>query len=331
MIYKKVARIEKKISAIGIGCWPFSGPGVWDNYNDADTEAAVHTALDMGLNFFDVAPVYGRGYAETILGKCLKSYGVNRDDIVIASKGGLVWDPADPKECYRNLSRESLLEEIDRSLSRLQTDYIDIYQMHWPDTSIPIQETMETLNEIKATGKIHHIAVSNFTLAQLKESEKYAEVDSYQGLYNLLENNPSHYHGIELGYRSEDEIIPYCKERGMCFLPYSPLMQGVLSGRWKRDNNFSANDIRNENPRLCGEAFYPYYDAVEELKAYGATIDRTVLEIAMNWLVQNDGVTCVISGARNEGQIRANLSTIERPLTEEQLARVNEIVAPLGE
>lgn len=330
MIYKSVKNIEKKISAIGVGCWPFSGPGVWDGYSDENSTATIHKAIDLGINFFDVAPVYGRGYAERILGKSLKGY-VDRSEIVVASKCGLVWDPEKPEDAFNNLTRESLMEEIERSLDRLQMDYIDIYQLHWPDTKTPLEETMDTLNEMKKKGLIRHIAVSNFTMPQVREAAKYAQLDSYQGLYNLLENNPSHYHGIELGYRTEDEILPYCREHGMAFLPYSPLMQGVLTGTFKRDNNFSANDVRRENPKLCGEAFYPYYDAVEQLKEYGKIIDRTVLEIAMNWLVQNDAVTCVISGATTVEQIQQNVDTLDKTLTEEQLEKVNQIVAVLGE
>ena len=330
MIYKKVSRIEKKISAIGIGCWPFSGPGVWDQYSDENSINTIHAAIDQGVNFFDVAPVYGRGYAESILGKALKKY-VNREEIVIASKCGLTWDPENPKEVFNDLTAKSLHQEIDRSLNRLQLDYIDIYQLHWPDTKTPLAETMGALNEMKKQGKIRHIAVSNFTMAQIKEAQRYAELDSYQGLYNLLEKNPSSYHGIELGYRTQDEILPYCRANGMAFLPYSPLMQGVLTGCFQRDNNFSANDIRTENPKLCGTAFYPYFDIVEELKAYGKAIDRTVLEIAFNWLVQNDAVTCVISGATTVEQITANVRTLSRPLSADQLAKVDAIVAPLNE
>ncbi len=330
MIYKNVKNIEKKISAIGIGCWAFSGPGVWDSYSDEKSLETLQASIDLGVNFFDVAPVYGRGYAEKVLGNAIKGY-VDRDTIVIASKCGLTWDKNNPKEVFNDLSRNSILREIDESLDRLQTSYIDIYQLHWPDPKTPLEETMLTLKELKEIGKIRHIGVSNFTMEQIQNSEKYDVIDSYQGLYNLLEKNPSTYHGIPLGYRSGDEIMPYVKEKGMAFLPYSPLMQGVLCGKFKRDNNFSADDIRNENPKLVGTEFHKYYDIVEELKKYGKEINRTVLDMAFNWLVQDDKVTCVIGGASSKDQIQQNIDTIENPLSAEQIQKINEITKPLDE
>ena len=163
MIYKKVQRIKEEISAIGIGCWGFGGD--WDTTDDGRSFEIVNTAIEEGVNLIDVAPVYGWGHSEEIIGKILKENG-KRSQVLIASKGGLLWN--EKHETRNNLSKESLLWEIDQSLTRLQTDYIDIYQMHWPDPAVPLEETAEALTELKKAGKIRYIGLSNFAQADRK-------------------------------------------------------------------------------------------------------------------------------------------------------------------
>lgn len=207
MKYKQVKAIpDRQFSVVGFGCWAASGPSVWNDSSDANSILAMQKAYDFGVNFFDVAPVYGLGHAETILGKALKS--LDRSSYMIASKCGLVWDES--KDVNVNLSKESIFKEIDESLKRLQTDYIDIYQIHWPDPDTDIVETMEALAEVKESGKVRYVGVSNFSLEELEKAKAVMQVVSFQGLYNMLEHNPSHYHNIPLDYKVKDKVLHYC-------------------------------------------------------------------------------------------------------------------------
>lgn len=188
MIYKKVKMIQEEISAIGIGCWGFGGD--WDTSDEQKAINIIHAAMDLGINLFDVAPVYGWGTSERILGKALK--GGRREKVIIASKAGLTWTK--PHETQNNLSKANLMREIDESLTRLQTDYIDIYQMHWPDPNTPLEETADALNELKKAGKIRYVGLSNFKQEDVEKMMTMVEVNCQQSLYNMLERNPKSYH-----------------------------------------------------------------------------------------------------------------------------------------
>ncbi len=316
--------MDYEFSAIGLGCWGLSGQSVWENSNDADSVRVVHEALEAGINFFDVAPVYGMGHAEEILGKALTGY--DRDKIIVASKCGLVWD--DKNNISNNLSKDSILTEIDESLKRLQLDYIDIYQLHWPDPNTDLEETVEAIQSLKSSGKIKHLGVTNFSMDDVKRIMSMEEVASQQGLYNMMERNATSYHNIPLEYRAEDEMIPMCKANGQAFFPYSPLFQGLLTGTFQDKDNFSENDIRSSNPKLNGEAFKVYYDAVQKLNAIARRIGRPLNELALNWLLYEEGVTSIISGATNPSHIRANVSAMTWELDDVTKAEVDTIVDP---
>ncbi|TVX96256.1 aldo/keto reductase [Cohnella terricola] len=323
MRYRQVASMDLKFSEVGLGCWAFSGDSVWDGYDKRSSIATIHEALDAGIQFFDVAPIYGFGQAERVLGEALA--GRSRDSVVIASKCGLVWD--DAKRDRIDLSGASIRDEIEASLCRLQTDYIDLYQMHWPDPLTPIEETMDMLVQLKEQGKIRYIGASNYSISLNEEANRYGPIASQQSLYNMIERNPSTYHAISLTYRTEAEILPYCKEHGQAFFPYSPLFQGLLSGRFEPEGNFSEQDVRNNNPKLRGDRFTQYYKLIESLTRYSAeSIGRPMNEVAINWLLHRNEVTSVICGAQTPEQIRANAKASEWRLTDQQFAHLNDIV-----
>jgi len=322
MIYKKVAKIEEKISAIGIGCWNMGGD--WDSSDEKTSIDIIHAAVDMGINFFDVAPVYGWGASETILGKALK--GSLRDEVLIASKGGLLWDRL--HHTTNNLSKESLLKEIDDSLRRLQTDHVDIYQMHWPDPNVPLEETAEALTILKQAGKIRYVGLSNFSAADVETMMSYISVDCQQGLYNMLERNPQTYHGIPLEYKTEAEILPQVKKYGQAYLPYSPLFQGLLAGKFLNGIDFSANDIRNANPKLSGEQFEVYRAGAQKIKDFADAIGRPMNEVALNWLRQKEEITSIIGGASSVAQLEKNIRCTTWDLTQEELKQLDLILAP---
>lgn len=323
MIYKKVARIEEQISAIGIGCWNMGGD--WDSSEEKNSIGIIHAAIGMGINFFDVAPVYGWGVSETILGKALKVDGL-RNKVLIASKGGLLWN--EKHETENNLSKESLLKEIDASLTRLQTDHVDIYQMHWPDPAAPLEETAEALDIMKKAGKIRYVGLSNFSQKDVETMMGYISVDCQQSLYNMLERNPTSYHGIPLEYLTEKEVLPNVKKYGQAFLPYSPLFQGLLAGKFLDGVDFSKRDIRNENPKLVGEQFKVYQEGARKLKAFADGAGHPMNEVALNWLRQKEEVTSIIGGTSSVGQLEKNIHCTSWDLTEGELREIDKILEP---
>jgi len=321
MQYKKVKMIKEPISAIGIGCWNFGGD--FDSSDDRVSDKIVHAAIDHGINLFDVAPVYGWTHSEIVLGKALKG---RRDKVLIASKCGLTWN--EKHETKNDLSKKNILREIDESLTRLQTDHIDIYQLHWPDHETPIAETVEALQMIKDDGKIKYIGLSNFSPADVQTFMSMIEINAQQSLYNMLERNTRSYHGIPLEYRTEKDVLPVVLKEGQAFLPYSPLFQGLLAGKFTLENKFSARDIRSANPKLSGEAFMEYYACYEKLKAVADQIGKPINELAINWLRQKEEVTCIIGGASSIAQLDKNVEAVEWDIADETMTQIDAIIEP---
>ena len=323
MIYKQVKKIKEPISAIGIGCWNFGGD--WDCSDDSNTEKIVLSAIDQGINFFDIAPVYGFSHSETVLGSILKKHGL-RNKVMIASKCGLRWG----EDCVtrNDLSKASILWEIDQSLTRLQTDHIDIYQLHWPDHNTPIEETVEVLKQLQVAGKIRYVGLSNFSQKDAEHFESLMEIHSQQSLYNMLERNTDSYHHIPLEYKTEKEVLPHVKAHGQAFMPYSPMFQGLLSGKFKKDLNFSDRDIRNQNPKFSLPLFERYYKAACSLNDLAKKIGHPLNEISLNWLRQKPEVTSIIAGAGTPEELTENLHCLTWDLTEEMFAEIETIIAP---
>lgn len=322
MIFKKVKRVEVEISAIGIGCWNFGGD--WDKGNDNKAETIVHAAIDGGINLFDVAPVYGWFHAEKVLGNALK--GGLRQKVLIASKCGLRW--GNDHVTINDLSRDNILQEIDSSLERLQTDYIDIYQLHWPDPSTPIEETAQVLAEIKKAGKIRHIGLSNFAQEDVETFMKLVDIDAQQGLYNMLERNTDSYHNIPLQYRTEKEMLPTVRKYGQAFLPYSPLFQGLLAGAFNKGLPFSSKDIRNQNPKFSDENFGKYHEASIKLQGIADDMGRPLVQMALNWLRQIPEVTSIINGVSSLRQLESNIASTHWDIAPEYMNKINEVIAP---
>lgn len=313
-----IPHLDQQVSVVGFGCWALSGPDVWTSGNDDLGTAAVRSALELGINFFDVAPVYGLGHAEEVLGRALAA---DREDVVIATKCGLVWDESG--SVTNDLTGPSLLQEIDASLRRLQTDYVDIYQMHWPDPSTPVEESMQALLAIQASGKVRHIGVSNFSVAETRRALDVGPLATYQGLLNLLEPNAGSYHGIPLEYRAFDEVLPFAAEHDIAFLPYSPIMQGLLSDSYDPDE-VGPQDVRRENPNLFGPNAETYLDAAARLRRLAREMNRPLEQIAVNWLTAQRGMGPVIAGAETPEQVAATAAAGTWELTPEEVEAVTE-------
>lgn len=325
MKYRKVKKINRDISILGLGCWAFSGKEVWQDCVDSESLKVIEVAIDNGINYFDVAPVYGFGHAETILGKGLRH--VEREKVIIGTKCGLIWD--DNKHITNCLKKNSIEKEIDESLKRLGVEYIDIYQLHWPDPHTDLLETIETLKKIKEKGKFLHLGVTNFSVGAVMQIMQYEDVVSQQGLYNMIERNADYYHNIPLEYRTEKEILPMCRKYGQAFFPYSPLFQGLLTGTFQSENNFSGDDIRSANPKLSPSQITKYLQIVDQLQALGDDMGHPLNEIACNWLYAKPEVTSVIAGALNVEQLEQNLRFLDWELDQASLDDINKVLAPI--
>lgn len=323
MQYRTFSKAGYTLSEIGFGCWQLSGASVWTGSNDDEGIRAVHYAIDKGINFFDVAPVYGFGHAEEVLGRALKG---KRDKVLIASKCGLVWDEA--QNIQNCLKPDSMMQEIDRSLKRLCTDYIDVYQLHWPDYNTPLEDTLEAVLKIKESGKIRHFGVSNFPMKYLDLCLE-AGVVSHQCLYNMFDRNSEQYHGIPLYYKAEDEIIKWCAENDVFFLPYSPLCQGLLTDVDINVFNAEKDDIRSANPRLHGEEFGRLVAVREKLQEIAWQTGMSLAQMAIRWILRYKTVGPIISGSIDKSDIEQNAAAGDMSISEEMIALIEEVLAAL--
>jgi aryl-alcohol dehydrogenase-like predicted oxidoreductase len=223
MEYRKLGSSDLNVSVIGFGAWGIGGAPFWSSEGDNMSVKSIQKAYDMGVNFFDTAPVYGFGLSERLIGKALKPM---RDKVILATKCGLRWEKEQLGAITKNATRESILEEIDQSLERLDTDYIDLYQVHWPDVKTPHEETMETLLEIQKQGKIRHIGVSNYSVTQMQDCLRIGPLVSLQPEYSLLQRS------------IEKETVSFCLIHDIGIIAYSPLASGVLTGKYDRDTTF---------------------------------------------------------------------------------------------
>jgi aryl-alcohol dehydrogenase-like predicted oxidoreductase len=306
---RKLGKSDLQVSVIGFGCWA-TGKRGWGDVDDSESIRAIHAAIDHGINFFDTAPVYGLGHSEEILGQALRD---KRDQVILATKCGLVWDEKDGQVNVRKHNgKESILNEVDLSLKRLNTDYIDLYQVHWPDDQTPIEETMEALNIILKSGKVRYVGVSNFTAGMMEESLKQTPIVSLQSLYNIFQRDV------------QKEELPFLRKHEMGFIPYSPLAQGILTGKFNSETQFGDNDVRKNNP-LYKDQWEQTLGKVQRLKSLAATYQRPLGQLAINWLLSDSVVSSVICGAKTEAQVAENVAASEWKLQDADLLDIRAI------
>lgn len=309
-----------KVTPIGLGTWVIGG-WMWGGADEQDAIEAIIVSIEQGINLIDTAPVYGFGKAESIVGKALKKLD-RREKLVISTKFGLEWDAKE--RIRRNSSRDRIRKELNDSLERLQTDYIDIYQVHWPDSYTPFEETMSELVNLQNAGKIRAIGVSNFTVAQLEQCRKVAPVCALQPPFNLFEQE------------SAVELLPYCIKNTIGTLTYGTLCRGMLTGKFSKQDTFPKGDLRKFDPKFKGAEFIMYLKAVEKLKAYAEKKNGTVAQLAIEWTINQPGVTCALIGARNRVQAEENSRVLKNEMfTQEDFEKVNTILdqtvrQPLG-
>jgi aryl-alcohol dehydrogenase-like predicted oxidoreductase len=275
------------VSRVALGTWAVGG-SMWGGTDEAESVATIRAAVEHGINVIDTAPAYGFGRSEEIVGKALAE-GRLRSRVLIATKVGLEWNDG---KVFRNASRARIMREIEDSLRRLRTDYIDIYQVHWPDPLVAIEETAEAMQALFKQGKIRAIGVSNFSVAQMQRFRRVAPLHVLQPPYNLFER------GIEA------DVLPYCRENGIATFGYGALCRGLLSGRMRPDSKFEGDDLRRTDPKFQQPRFAQYLAAVQRLARLAEQrFDKRVIALAVRWTL-DQGITTALWGARHPGQLQ---------------------------
>jgi aryl-alcohol dehydrogenase-like predicted oxidoreductase len=275
-----------EVSRVGLGTWAIGG-WMWGGTDEAESIATIRSAVDRGINLIDTAPAYGFGRSEEIVGKALAE-GDLRSRVLIATKVGLEWAGGG---VFRNASRARIFREIEDSLRRLRTDHIDIYQVHWPDPLVAIEETAEAMRALLEQGKIGAIGVSNFSVAQMERFHRVAPLHVLQPPYNLFE-------------RSIDaEILPFCRKNNIAAFGYGALCRGLLSGRMRPDSKFEGDDLRRSDPKFQQPRFAQYLAAVDRLDQFAQQrFGKQVIHLAVRWMLDR-GITTALWGARHPGQL----------------------------
>jgi aryl-alcohol dehydrogenase-like predicted oxidoreductase len=287
MQYASLTGVRRDVSRIGLGTWAIGGAG-WGGTDDHQAVRTILSALAQGINLIDTAPVYGFGRSEELVGRAVAQYG-NREKVIIATKFGLEWHRGG---IFRNSTTSRIMSEIDDSLRRLQTDYIDIYQVHWPDPLVPVEETGSVMQQLHQQGTIRAIGVSNYSPEQMNAFRRAAPLHIAQPPFNLFERDV------------EKDVLPYCEAHGLSTLAYGALCRGLLSGRMKSDTEFAGDDIRKVDPKFQPPRYAQYLKAVEMLDHFAReNYGRSVLELALRWTLDQPCVTAALWGARHPDQL----------------------------
>jgi len=306
-----------KVSRIGLGTWAIGGLE-WGAVPDEVAIATCLSAIERGINLIDTAPIYGHGRSEEIIGKAMRAHG-RREAFFIATKVGLDWTPFG---VFSNLTESRIRREIEDSLRRLGTDYIDLYQVHWPDTLVPVAEVAAQLAEFQREGKVRALGVSNFNVAQMEEFRSIATLASNQPPYNIFERE------IDSACGTGMAILPWCAANGVAVLTWSSLCRSLLAGRVTRGMKFDAKDIRSVDPKFREPRFSQYITAVERLAAFSQErYGKTVLELAARWVLDRPGVSIALWGAKRPEQLDAVAGVLGWKLDPGAMAEIDRIVA----
>lgn len=309
---RRFGSTDIQVTPVGLGTWAIGG-WMWGGTDEAQSIDTIHRAIDKGIGLIDTAPVYGFGRSEEIVGKALANG--RRDQVALATKVALNWND-DQDKVWRDATASRIEREVEDSLTRLQTDRIDIYQVHWPDPKTPMEETARALENLYKAGKIRAIGVSNFSPSQMEEFQKTVPLHSLQPPYNLFERDV------------EQEILPYCRENGIATITYGGLCRGLLTGKMREDTQFTGDDLRKNDPKFQGTRYRQYLNAVAELDAFARErYQKNVLALALRWLVDQPGVTTALWGARRPEQLDPVDDIEGWSLDKEAMAAIDNILA----
>jgi aryl-alcohol dehydrogenase-like predicted oxidoreductase len=322
MEYRQLGESDLKVSAITFGAWAIGG-WMWGGTEHNDAVRAIHASVDEGVTSIDTAPVYGQGLSEELTGDALK--GLNRGKIQILTKFGMRWDLAkgtlafkskdnDGKDIdvYKYAGKESVILECENSLKRLGTDYIDLYQIHWPDVTTSMDETFEAVLRLKEQGKIREAGVSNYNVEQMKEADKVIKLASNQVPFSMVEREV------------EKELVPYCIEHKKGILAYSPLQRGILTGKIKPGHQFGEGDHRPATKFYQSENLNRINAFLDQIKPMAESKSVTLAQLVIRWTIDRPGITVALVGARNAEQAIQNARAINVKLSAEEIKFIND-------
>jgi aryl-alcohol dehydrogenase-like predicted oxidoreductase len=301
---------------------------MWGHTERSDAIKAVRAAYDLGVSSIDTAPAYGQGNSEEIVGEAIK--GITRDKVQILTKYGMRWDLAKgefyfkstdtkgkPIDIYKYAGRNSIITECENSLRRLGTDYIDLYQIHWPDNTTPIEETMETVALLIKQGKVRYAGVCNYNAEQLKEAQKYVNMVSVQVPYSMVLRD------------IEEELVPYSLDHHISILAYSPMERGLLTGKIKPGHIFAEGDHRPGLYFFKEENIRRTNLFLEKIQPLASEKNATLAQLVLRWTIEQPGITIALAGARNEQQAIENAGAINIHLSTDELSFINHELSKL--
>ena len=310
MEFVDIPGTSMRVSRIALGTWAIGG-WMWGGSNESDAISTIHAAVDRGINLIDTAPVYGFGRSEEIVGKALAADG-RRKRVFIATKVGLDWKDGKP---FRNARKARIIKEAEDSLRRLQTDIIDLYQVHWPDPHTPLAEVAEAMGELHRAGKVRAIGVSNFSPAQMEEFRKVAPLHTAQPPYNLFER------------AIEQDVLPYCRDRDIAVLAYGSLCRGLLSGSMSESSSFTGDDLRKNDPKFLAPRFAQYLAAVEKLDQFAREqYGRRVIQLAVRWVLDRGEMNIALWGARRADQLAPIADVVGWHIDSSAMAVIDQIL-----
>ncbi|SDH51631.1 Predicted oxidoreductase [Pedobacter terrae] len=321
MEYRKIGNSDLALSVITFGAWA-AGGWMWGSTDRNDAINAIKASYDLGVTSIDTAPIYGQGDSEEIVGDAIK--GISRDKLQVVTKFGMRWDLAKGDfgfksknnegkdiDIYKYAGKESVIYECEQSLKRLGTDYIDLYQIHWPDLTTPISETFEAVSRLIEQGKVRYAGVCNYDAAQLKEADQTLEIISNQIPFSMVNS------GVEA------ETVPYCIENNKSVLAYSPMERGLLTGKMTADYQFEEGDHRKGNKFFSPESIEKTNAFLAKIKPLADEKNASLSQLVLRWTVERPGITIALVGARNEKQAVQNAGAINVKLNAEEIQFIN--------
>jgi len=317
MEYRKIGNSDLELSVITFGAWA-AGGWMWGSTDRNDAIKAIQASYDEGVTSIDTAPIYGQGDSEEIVGEALQ--GISRDKVQIITKYGMRWDLAKGDfamkskdnngkdiDVYKYAGKESIIKEVEDSLKRLKTDYIDLYQIHWPESTTPIQETMKTVADLIKQGKVRHAGVCNYNVEQMKEADKYVNLVSNQVPYSMVKRE------------IEQNVVPFSLENNKSIIAYSPLERGLLTGKMKPGHTFSEGDHR-ANLYFCKDENLKRTAAfLDKIKPLAEEKNASLSQLVLRWTIEQPGITIALAGARNAAQSIQNAKAVDVKLTPSEI------------
>lgn len=327
MKLRQLGNSDVHVTPIAFGAWAIGG-WAWGGADEKAGIEAVRTAYGLGITTIDTAPIYGFGKSEKLVGRAMN--GISRDRYQLLTKFGMNWESeggefyietedsnGNPVDIYKWAAKERVKQECENSLKRLNTDYIDLYQIHWPDKTTPVSETMEALVELKEEGKIRAAGVCNYSTDLVGEALETIDLATNQVPYSMINRE------------NEKDVIPQAIEKGMHILPYSPLQRGLLTGKIKPGHTFSSNDTRKDSRFFTDENIRKANELLDNIKPIAEKHNASLAQLAINWTARQNRIGCVLAGARNKKQVHDNAGALDFQLTSEELKKINKTAEEL--